>query len=73
MFILGVVDVVLSCPNSNFNFFVLDARRRSSPGACLPSSASPHLALMSRPGVNSLHSSGAGPFLNAVSFSAILL
>lgn len=57
-----------------FTFFLglLDARRRSSPGACLPSSASPHLSLMARPGVNSLHSSGAGPYLNTVSFSAVL-
>lgn len=45
----------------------LSVRRRSSSGACLPSPASPHLSLMSRPGVNSLHSSGAAPYLNAVS------
>lgn len=64
--------LVLSC-HFNFFFFWLDARRRSSPGACLPSSASAHLALMSRPGVNSLHSSGAGPYLNTVSFSAVVL
>ncbi|XP_059195352.1 INO80 complex subunit E isoform X3 [Centropristis striata] len=37
-------------------------KRRSSPGACLPSSSSPHLALLSRP----LQSSGSGPYLNTV-------
>uniref|UniRef100_A0A4W6C5U4 INO80 complex subunit E n=1 Tax=Lates calcarifer TaxID=8187 RepID=A0A4W6C5U4_LATCA len=43
-------------------------KRRSSPGACLPSSSSPHLSLLSRPGVNPLQSSGSGPYLNTVSF-----
>ncbi|XP_070768188.1 INO80 complex subunit E isoform X2 [Enoplosus armatus] len=41
-------------------------KRRSSPGACLPSSSSPHLSLLSRPGVNPLQSSGSGPYLNTV-------
>ncbi|XP_035498699.1 INO80 complex subunit E isoform X2 [Scophthalmus maximus] len=41
-------------------------KRRTSPGACLPSSSSPHLSLLSRPGVNPLHSSGSGPYLNTV-------
>ncbi|XP_075897147.1 INO80 complex subunit E isoform X3 [Nelusetta ayraudi] len=39
-------------------------KRRSTPGSCLPSASSPHLSLLSRPGVNPLHSSG--PYLNAV-------
>ncbi|XP_029694614.1 INO80 complex subunit E isoform X3 [Takifugu rubripes] len=42
-------------------------KRRSSPGASLPSPASPHISLMSRQGVNSLHSPGAAPYLNTVS------
>ncbi|XP_034467055.1 INO80 complex subunit E isoform X2 [Hippoglossus hippoglossus] len=41
-------------------------KRRSSPGACLPSSSSPHLSLLSRAGVNPLQSSGSGPYLNTV-------
>lgn len=41
-------------------------KRKSSPGACLPSSSSPHLSLLSRPGMNSLQSSGSGAYLNAV-------
>ncbi|XP_034077458.1 INO80 complex subunit E isoform X3 [Gymnodraco acuticeps] len=41
-------------------------KRRSSPGACLPSSSSPHLSLLSRSGVNPLQSSGSGPYLNTV-------
>ncbi|XP_018527868.1 INO80 complex subunit E isoform X1 [Lates calcarifer] len=43
-------------------------KRRSSPGACLPSSSSPHLSLLSRPGVNPLQSSGSGPYLNTMPF-----
>uniref|UniRef100_A0AAX7UUD3 Uncharacterized protein n=1 Tax=Astatotilapia calliptera TaxID=8154 RepID=A0AAX7UUD3_ASTCA len=43
-------------------------QRKSSPGACLPSSSSPHLSLLSRPGVNSLQSSGSGAYLNAMPF-----
>lgn len=50
------------------NFSCTLFRRRSSPGACLPSSSSPHLSLLSRPGVNPLQSSGSGPYLNTVSF-----
>uniref|UniRef100_A0A3Q3F1T1 INO80 complex subunit E n=1 Tax=Labrus bergylta TaxID=56723 RepID=A0A3Q3F1T1_9LABR len=42
--------------------------RRSSPGACLPSSSSPHLSLLSRSGVNPLQSSGSGPYLNTMPF-----
>ncbi|XP_071376044.1 INO80 complex subunit E isoform X1 [Centroberyx affinis] len=41
-------------------------KRRSSPGASLPSSSSPHLSLLSRPAVNPLQSSGSGPYLNTV-------
>ncbi|XP_047454773.1 INO80 complex subunit E isoform X2 [Mugil cephalus] len=41
-------------------------KRKSSPGACLPSSSSPHLSLMSRTGVNPLQSSSSGPYLNTV-------
>ncbi|XP_072250074.1 INO80 complex subunit E isoform X3 [Leuresthes tenuis] len=41
-------------------------KRKSSPGACLSSSSSPHLSLLSRPGVNPLQPSGAGPYLNTV-------
>ncbi|XP_061574426.1 INO80 complex subunit E isoform X2 [Cololabis saira] len=41
-------------------------KRKSSPGACLSSSSSPHLSLLSRPGVNPLQASGAGPYLNTV-------
>ncbi|XP_044065067.1 INO80 complex subunit E isoform X3 [Siniperca chuatsi] len=41
-------------------------KRRSSPGACIPSPSSPHLSLLSRPGVNPLQSSGSGPYLNTV-------
>ncbi|XP_010790109.1 INO80 complex subunit E isoform X3 [Notothenia coriiceps] len=41
-------------------------KRRSNPGACLPSSSSPHLSLLSRSGVNPLQSSGSGPYLNTV-------
>ncbi|XP_075897146.1 INO80 complex subunit E isoform X2 [Nelusetta ayraudi] len=41
-------------------------KRRSTPGSCLPSASSPHLSLLSRPGVNPLHSSG--PYLNAMPF-----
>ncbi|XP_072316536.1 INO80 complex subunit E isoform X2 [Eucyclogobius newberryi] len=40
-------------------------KRRSSPGACLPSS-SPHLSLLSRSSMNPLQSSGSGSYLNAV-------
>ncbi|XP_063344378.1 INO80 complex subunit E isoform X1 [Pelmatolapia mariae] len=43
-------------------------KRKSSPGACLPSSSSPHLSLLSRPGVNSLQSSGSGAYLNTMPF-----
>ncbi|XP_073341359.1 INO80 complex subunit E [Pagrus major] len=43
-------------------------KRRSSPGACLPSSSSPHLSLLSRPGVNPLQSSGSGAYLNTMPF-----
>ncbi|XP_035018644.1 INO80 complex subunit E isoform X2 [Hippoglossus stenolepis] len=43
-------------------------KRRSSPGACLPSSSSPHLSLLSRAGVNPLQSSGSGPYLNTMPF-----
>ncbi|XP_051921280.1 INO80 complex subunit E isoform X2 [Hippocampus zosterae] len=41
-------------------------KRRSSPGTCLPSSPSPHLSLLSRPGVHALQSSGSGAYLNTV-------
>ncbi|KAM9722941.1 INO80 complex subunit E isoform 2-T2 [Menidia menidia] len=41
-------------------------KRKGSPGACLSSSSSPHLSLLSCPGVNPLQSSGAGPYLNTV-------
>ncbi|XP_058503918.1 INO80 complex subunit E isoform X1 [Solea solea] len=41
-------------------------KRRNSPGACLPSSSSPHLSLLSHSGVNPLQSSGSGPYLNTV-------
>ncbi|XP_021176075.2 INO80 complex subunit E isoform X2 [Fundulus heteroclitus] len=42
-------------------------KRKSSPGACLSSSSSsPHLSLLSRPGVNPLQPSSAGSYLNAV-------
>ncbi|XP_015226283.1 INO80 complex subunit E isoform X2 [Cyprinodon tularosa] len=42
-------------------------KRKSSPGACLSSSSSsPHLSLLSRPGVNPLQSSSAGSYLNTV-------
>ncbi|KAM4581399.1 INO80 complex subunit E isoform 2-T2 [Odontesthes bonariensis] len=41
-------------------------KRKSSPGACLSSSSSPHMSLLSRPGVNPLQPSGAGPYLNTV-------
>ncbi|XP_029928960.1 INO80 complex subunit E isoform X3 [Myripristis murdjan] len=44
-------------------------KRRSSPGASLPSSSSsPHLSLLPRPGVNPLQSSGSGPYLNTMPF-----
>ncbi|KAF7670107.1 hypothetical protein LDENG_00049730 [Lucifuga dentata] len=44
-------------------------KRRSSPGACIPSSSSsPHLSLLSRPAVNPLQSSGSGPYLNTMPF-----
>ncbi|XP_054639033.1 INO80 complex subunit E isoform X1 [Dunckerocampus dactyliophorus] len=44
-------------------------KRRSSPGMCLPSSSSsPHLSLLSRPGVHPLQSSGSGPYLNTMPF-----
>ncbi|XP_028280303.1 INO80 complex subunit E [Parambassis ranga] len=43
-------------------------KRKSSPGVCLPSSSSPHLSLLSRPGVNPMHSSGSGPYLNTMPF-----
>ncbi|XP_072316535.1 INO80 complex subunit E isoform X1 [Eucyclogobius newberryi] len=42
-------------------------KRRSSPGACLPSS-SPHLSLLSRSSMNPLQSSGSGSYLNAMPF-----
>ncbi|KAM3613630.1 uncharacterized protein V6R79_002694 [Siganus canaliculatus] len=42
-------------------------KRRPSPGACLPST-SPHLSLLSRPGVNALQSSASGPYLNTMPF-----
>ncbi|XP_047217246.1 INO80 complex subunit E isoform X2 [Girardinichthys multiradiatus] len=42
-------------------------KKKSSPGACLSSSSSsPHLSLLSRPGVNPLQSSSAGSYLNTV-------
>ncbi|XP_013868878.1 INO80 complex subunit E isoform X2 [Austrofundulus limnaeus] len=41
-------------------------KRKLNPGACLSSSSSPHLSVLSRPGVIPLQSSGAGPYLNAV-------
>ncbi|XP_019751682.1 INO80 complex subunit E isoform X2 [Hippocampus comes] len=41
-------------------------KRRSSPGTCLPSSPSPHLSLLSRPGVHTLQSSASGAYLNTV-------
>ncbi|XP_053737318.1 INO80 complex subunit E isoform X2 [Synchiropus splendidus] len=41
-------------------------KRRISPGACLPSSSSTHLSLLSRQGVNPLQSSGSGPYLHTV-------
>ncbi|KAM8847096.1 INO80 complex subunit E isoform 2-T2 [Synchiropus picturatus] len=41
-------------------------KRRISPGACLPSSSSTHLSLLSRQGVNPLQTSGSGPYLNTV-------
>ncbi|KAM6909936.1 INO80 complex subunit E isoform 1-T1 [Xenentodon cancila] len=43
-------------------------KRKSSPGVCLSSSSSPHLSLLSRPGVNPLQASGAGPYLNTMPF-----
>ncbi|KAM3872894.1 INO80 complex subunit E [Diretmus argenteus] len=43
-------------------------KRRSSPGASLPSSSSPHLSLLSRAGVNPLQASGSGPYLNTMPF-----
>ncbi|XP_076010972.1 INO80 complex subunit E [Genypterus blacodes] len=43
-------------------------KRRSSPGASIPSSSSPHLSLLSRPAVNPLQSSGSGPYLNTMPF-----
>ncbi|CAJ1062573.1 INO80 complex subunit E isoform X2 [Xyrichtys novacula] len=46
-------------------------KRRSSPGASLPSS-SPHLSLLSRSGVNPLQSSGSGPYLNTVSIHLLV-
>ncbi|XP_056902135.1 INO80 complex subunit E isoform X2 [Takifugu flavidus] len=49
------------------------AKKRSSPGASLPSSASPHISLMSRQGVNSLHSPGAAPYLNTMPFPPEIL
>ncbi|CAL9705518.1 unnamed protein product [Knipowitschia caucasica] len=42
-------------------------KRRSSPGACLPSSSS-HLSLLSRSGMNPLQSSGSGSYLNSMPF-----
>ncbi|TNN81669.1 INO80 complex subunit E [Liparis tanakae] len=47
-----------------------DKRRRNIPGSCLPSSSSPHLSLLSRPGINPLQSSGSGPYLNTVAMAA---
>lgn len=44
-------------------------KRRSSPGACLSSSSSSHLSLLSRSCVNPLQSSGSGSYLNTVSLS----
>ncbi|KAM9310650.1 INO80 complex subunit E [Pholidichthys leucotaenia] len=44
-------------------------KRKSSLGACLPSSSSsPHLSLLSRPGANSLQSSSSGSYLNTMPF-----
>ncbi|KAM8847095.1 INO80 complex subunit E isoform 1-T1 [Synchiropus picturatus] len=43
-------------------------KRRISPGACLPSSSSTHLSLLSRQGVNPLQTSGSGPYLNTMPF-----
>ncbi|XP_019751681.1 INO80 complex subunit E isoform X1 [Hippocampus comes] len=43
-------------------------KRRSSPGTCLPSSPSPHLSLLSRPGVHTLQSSASGAYLNTMPF-----
>ncbi|XP_017270950.1 INO80 complex subunit E isoform X2 [Kryptolebias marmoratus] len=43
-------------------------KRKMNPGACLSSSSSPHLSVLSRPGVNPLQSSSAGPYLNAMPF-----
>lgn len=43
-------------------------KRRSSPGACLSSSSSSHLSLLSRPCVNPLQSSGSGSYLNTMPF-----
>ncbi|XP_061632790.1 INO80 complex subunit E isoform X3 [Phyllopteryx taeniolatus] len=41
-------------------------KRRSNPGTCLPPSPSPHLSLLSRPGVHPLQSSASGTYLNTV-------
>ncbi|XP_077431823.1 INO80 complex subunit E isoform X2 [Vanacampus margaritifer] len=41
-------------------------KRRSNPGTCLSTSPSPHLSLLSRPGVHPLQSSGSGAYLNTV-------
>lgn len=67
-----------SPPHTGHTVFLLISlasflRRRSSPGACLPSSSSPHLSLLSRHGVNPLQSSGSGPYLNTVSIHLLLL
>nr|XP_020466503.1 INO80 complex subunit E [Monopterus albus] len=63
-------DATVSSENSEGEFYLSCTlfRRRSSPGACLPSSSSPHLSLLSRPGVNTLQSSSSGPYLNTMPF-----
>ncbi|XP_061530334.1 INO80 complex subunit E isoform X1 [Phycodurus eques] len=43
-------------------------KRRSNPGTCLPPSPSPHLSLLSRPGVHPLQSSASGTYLNTMPF-----
>lgn len=43
-------------------------KRRSSPGACLPSSSASHVSLLSRSCVNPLQTSGSGAYLNTMPF-----
>ncbi|XP_061675845.1 INO80 complex subunit E [Syngnathoides biaculeatus] len=43
-------------------------KRRSNPSTCLPPSSSPHLSLLSRPGVHPLQSSASGTYLNTMPF-----